>query len=235
MLRPYAVACLAGIAALQETPPQIEPPLDIDCREHLARLGLYEFFDCPSIEVEQRETNVPIQQITDRPGSIPYDAAEVWAERMGGTAAKGAMGEHLDEVVCNALVHAASPVGCIMAGQAFPNVGLVEVAILDLGQTIRRALAKNPAYRSIYSDNEAIELATQETVTGIPPGEADVWGQPHSGAGLYELRDFCESGGGVFSIVSGYCIASYGVGGPIFSQFHGGFRGTLVNVCFFTG
>ena len=139
---------------------------------------------------------------------------------------------HLDEVILNSLTHAESPVGCVVCGQAFPQREIVEVAVIDLGQTIRGHLS-NLARYATYNDERAILAAVQEGVTGTVG--LNRFDEPNSGVGLFELVNYCERGGGELAILSGRSFVTFGYGEqPLTHRFRGGFPGTLVNVRFMT-
>jgi len=58
-------------------------------------------------------------------------------------------------------------------------------------------------------------------------------GDPNSGVGLYELREYCESGNGELSIASGEDMVIFGRDSePVERAFAGGFPGCLVSVKF---
>ncbi|MBL8764748.1 MAG: hypothetical protein JNM07_10815 [Phycisphaerae bacterium] len=142
------------------------------------------------------------------------------------------LANHLDEVLLNALTHADSPIGAMAVGQAFPRERALEIAILDLGQTIRAHLCGNPKNASVATDSEAIIRATEEGISGTVG--TNRWGDPNSGVGLFELRRYCEGGGGELSILSGSNWVCFSAGKPPQADlFRGFFAGSLVNIRFF--
>ena len=119
-----------------------------------------------------------------------------------------------------------------MVGQAFPTKHTVEIAVLDLGQTIRGHLTSNPEHEGITTDQEAILLATEEGVTGTVFHNR--WGEVNSGVGLFELRTYCESGGGRMALLSGGSYLTFGSeNSAAVHRFNGHFTGCLVNIQFF--
>jgi len=77
----------------------------------------------------------------------------------------------------NVLDHAKSPVGAMVAAQAYNRSGL-EVAVVDLGLGIPTTLRSRPEYRTL-TDVEAVEKALQDRVTST--------GEEGRGAGLAEI------------------------------------------------
>jgi hypothetical protein len=234
-LKPYSVACLAAIGAKMGGGIPLVWPTDPPCRDHLIRLGFHNWFVVDEVPVvEQRETNVPIRQLVNTPGTFSDEAMTVWEQELGGLPGgmRQIFANHLDEMIYNALGHSRSCVGCFVVGQAFPLDGFVDVSILDLGITILGHLRQNPPYAHIGDDSEAIKRSFEEGVTGTPVGSTNLLGQPNSGVGLTELVSFCDSGGGVISVVSGNnCVCRSRNGESVFPIKHR-FEGTLVNIRF---
>lgn len=230
MLRPYAVACLAAMGAAAGRQARLVLPTDTRCREHLIRMGLPSWFSGHSEEHVGRATNIVVEQVQDRSESdFAGRVIEVLTEELGLSVGLASdLANHLDEVVLNALTHSDSTIGCVVAGQAFPQTRQVEIAIVDFGQTIRGHLSGNARYGSIVDDNTAIESATREGVTGTVG--TNRWGEPNSGVGLYELRRFCEGPGhGELTIASGNAYLCFRGEPPCRFRLYARFGGTLVN------
>lgn len=238
--KPYALACLCGLGELGRRsgrPVQVIRPTDAKLNGHLARIGFPAFFATDWEQQEARDTNLCVTLVQWPPASQGERVIEVLAPRCDlppGVFPQMVAG--IDEVILNALTHADSPIDCIVAGQAFPGTDKVEVAVLDLGQTIRGHLAQNPAYADLPSDLAAIQLAVQDGVTGTPPGQRNWRGDPNSGAGLANLKDYCEVGGGELTVLSGSHWMTYRPDqGPVTGRIRTRFHGCLVNIRYFTG
>lgn len=237
-LKPYAIACLCGLAELAKNAGssiQVIPPTNEGCYQHLSRLGLPTFFEGDWHTSLPRDSNICIHRVGWPPGNEGERIVEVLAPRTN--LAPGIfprMVEGLDEIILNALTHAASPVDCIVAGQAFPTTGKVELAVLDLGQTIKLHLTSNPKYMNVQDDESAILKALEEGVTGTPAGHRNSRGEQNSGAGLAFLREYCETGAGELTILSGNrwitCSESQS---PVIGHFQGHFTGCLVNIRYY--
>ena len=239
-LKPYSLACLCGLGELgkhNNRPIQAIQPEDEECANHLARLGVPDFFECNWKTQVQRDSNLPVRRVTWPPHNAAREIIELLVSVTDlPPGIFPTMVESLDEVIRNALTHAVSPVDCLVAGQAFPGTDKVEVAVLDLGQTIRGHLTKNPEFVSIDTDEQAILKAMEDGVTGTLDGHKNIHDEDNSGAGLAELRTYCESGGGEVSILSGTkWITCRPEDKPVSGDLWSGFRGCLVNIRFFTG
>ena len=238
-LKPYSLACLCALGKLGKLngrPIEIVKPRDRECAEHLSRLGVPLFFDCDWAESGQRDSNLSIRSVSWPPGNDAGEIVEFLAPRADlSPGVFPSMVENLDEVLLNALTHAVSPIDCLVAGQAFPRTSKVEIAVVDLGQTIRGHLTKNPDHADINSDQDAISKALEDEVTGTPRGQKNRRGEENSGSGLTELRRYCESGGGELTVLSGeHWITCRTDQEPVIGTLHGGFRGCMVNIRYFT-
>ena len=236
LVRPCGLACLYALGERTERRLTVIPPVDAECRRHLSRMGFFKAFQTPGLIAPEpaRGSNIVIERLDSKPGDFADRAIGVLTSQMNLSAGVApTLATHLDEIVLNALTHARSPIGCIVCGQGFPKRGVVELAIVDLGQSIPIHLKKNPAVPRQGTDARAIEYATVEGVTGTVG--ANVWGEPNSGVGLSELRAYCDSGRAEMAILSGYGMVAFAAGSsPISRRFHSRFRGCLVNVRFFT-
>lgn len=234
LIRPCGIACLCAAAARVNRAVQLVTPEDPACRDHLARMGVFDWFNAqgPAPGAVLRATNIVVQQLVEGPGDFSTETIRVLTNLM--PAAAGTLprlADHLDEVILNALTHGDWPAGCVVAGQGFPARGWVEVAIADLGLGIPSHLRRNPAHAGVGPDGDAIVLATGEGITGTVG--LNRWGQPNTGVGLFELREHCRRGGGEMGIVSGGALVGFGTDDPQIRRFYGGFQGSLVNVRFF--
>lgn len=236
---PYALAAVTALGILAEGKAQLVLPSTYAARDFVVRSGVLSFFQCSdATDLAQSPRIVPVRQLQSVSATFADEISRAWESEFGGMPAglRPLLAGHLDEVMLNALSHAESPIGCVVAAQVYPNRQRVELAVLDLGQSIRGHLTKSRSHATILRDDEAIVRATEEGVSGTPEGQLNRLGDPNSGVGLYELRRYCESGGGELTIVSGTAMVTLGRGAsPVIAPFAGGFPGCLVNVVFHVG
>lgn len=235
MVRPYALACLAALGASTSCVTTLVLPQNDACRDHLVRMGLPQWFANGDIGFQSpRETNVVIKQLQDRPLSTADEIVDTLLLHHGVSSGEAPiLKNHIDELLLNALTHAESPIGCIVAGQVFPTTQWMEIAVVDFGQTIRRHLIQNPKHAQTPSDEAAIRLAVMEYVTGTVG--KNKWNEANSGSGLTLLREYCEQGHAEMAILSGTALITFSQEAPDHRVFHGGFGGTLINVRFMLG
>ena len=101
----------------------------------------------------------------------------------------------LDEVCENVLHHAGTGLGGFAAAQALTSKPVMEIAIADLGIGIRASLAKNPDYRDVASDVDAIATAMRPRVSSTP--------DRNSGIGLFVTSLLLTMNGGELLVRSG--------------------------------
>jgi hypothetical protein len=95
----------------------------------------------------------------------------------------------------NAVHHAASPFGALVAAQSYKRTGL-ELAVVDIGDGIPATLARNPKFAGL-SDIQAVERALEDHVSCVR--------EPGRGAGLWEfVRDVSRGGNATLGIASGH-------------------------------
>lgn len=231
-MKPYVVALTAAVCKKLGTDSLLQlGPDDDTVLGHLTRLGFQEAIGVKSLSCKQRDTNIPLEILTDRPSeAFSWAVAEKLIDEFPGGISAGLKQEianGIDEMILNALTHSDSSIGCVVVGQAFPKRRIIEATILDLGITIRGHL-KNK-FPELTTDEAAIRRAMEEGITGTIG--LNRFGEPNGGAGLFHLREFIEDTGSELAILSGSSVVCLGQEGsqPLWGQ---GFPGTLVNVRF---
>ena len=146
-VKPYSIAILVAIVHRLRAPNfSVTWPMDSDARDHLARLRLADALGVAGgPAASERLTNLPIESVSGPPTEeFSYKAAKLLQDELGAELPANVF-PHIEdsiwEIVMNAASHSESDVGCVVAGQAFPRARNLEVAIVDLGVTIRGHLA----------------------------------------------------------------------------------------------
>ena len=125
------------------------------------------------------------------------------------------------EIMYNVAAHAKSPVGGFVVGQVYPKINVMRICFVDVGVGIRCSLARNPEYVSLKSDEEAVLLAIEESVTSLP--------SKHSGLGLSEVAEFVKENEGLMTIISHKAYVEVGHRNSS-RELDVGFPGTIVNL-----
>ncbi|MGP1345347.1 MAG: hypothetical protein ACTS3F_01590 [Phycisphaerales bacterium] len=240
-LKPYSLAAIAASALLSRRrfgDFKLVLPSDTECTAFLDSFGFSSLLGHCETHAP-RSTSVPIQQLQQPNGEFASKVIEKWLEEAEYDAPAGVaplLQNHLDEVLYNVFQHSNSEIGCVVAGQAFPKAGFIDISIVDLGISIPQHL-KNANIGNGCTDSKLILMATEEGVTGTQPGRKNLLGQDNSGSGLAQLRSFSEQGHAEMAIISGRSAVHFRkvIGPNSLPHTHtvfGGFPGCLVNLRF---
>jgi hypothetical protein len=110
---------------------------------------------------------------------------------------EGAVRYSLVELLRNVVQHAHSSIGGVAMAQYYPNTGLVELVVADMGVGIKATLQSN--YPEIDDDFKALKFATQPHVSGTFSPGAYAQMKENAGLGLFFIKQIITlSGGGLF-------------------------------------
>lgn len=150
-------------------------------------------------EHQQKSRRFLLRRIIN-PNDMVTQVAE-WAEMVrGGTTASRAdvalWETQISEVAANTFQHAKAPDGVLIAGEAFPQRGYVQLAAIDFGRTIP-ACIESEARRQNRSldDGDLLAFATEENVTSACVMQ-------NQGSGLPSLVQMVKQNGGSLQILS---------------------------------
>ena len=174
-------------------------PTDKKVEQYLERVNFYRVLNAPEILRFNRNDAsgrfVELTQLTsvkDCQG-IAKKVEEVFAQQMTlADETKNALDFVVDELAENVFHHAKSAVGGFLCCQAYPYS--LEVAIVDLGRGIEKALADNPAISATVEQKGALRAALEPKVTGRP--------KRNTGMGLFWTSKLIEGNGGELGIQS---------------------------------
>ncbi len=128
------------------------------------------------------------------------------------------------ELYCNAFEHSQSPVGVFSCGQHYPNLGVLQLTVVDFGIGIAnnvRSLPQNANMSASTALEWAFQAGTTTTVNGISRG-----------LGLNLLQEFIRQNHGELMIFSNDGWAILDDNGIRFQNNRTSFSGTLVNIVF---
>jgi hypothetical protein len=124
LARPYTLCAIAALGCLAQRRAILRLPAAHDARDYVVRGGLLEFFDCPeSAELASSRRVVPVRQLEVVSPSFADEITRAWESEFGDMPAglRSRLADHLDEIVRNALSHAESPIGCVVAATVYPR------------------------------------------------------------------------------------------------------------------
>ncbi|WP_372717334.1 hypothetical protein [Novipirellula sp.] len=150
-------------------------------------------------EHQQKARRFLLRRITN-PNEMVKQVAQ-WAEmvRRGTDASRGdvALWEtQISEVAANTFQHARAPDGVLVAGEAFPHRGFVQLAAIDFGRTIPDCIEAEAKRRNrVLHDGDLLAFATEENVTSACVKQ-------NQGSGLPSLVGMVKENGGSLQIMS---------------------------------
>lgn len=112
----------------------------------------------------------------------------------------GAVQYSLIELLRNVVQHSGSQGGGVAMAQYYPNTGLVELCIADMGLGIKSTI--NRAYPEIDSSLKAIKLATLPHVSGTFAASGYTAMHDNAGLGLFFIKQIASLSGGSFFLGS---------------------------------
>lgn len=118
---------------------------------------------------------------------------------------EGALKYSLVELLRNVVQHSRSRIGGLVSAMYFPNNGLVDVVVADIGCGLRSSL--QGAYREINSDQKAVRFALMPHVSGTFNSGAYHNMRDNAGLGLFFIREIASRAGGGFFLGSGNMLA----------------------------
>jgi anti-sigma regulatory factor (Ser/Thr protein kinase) len=200
-------------------------------QEHLEQLDVVEVLSGMPTEGLDRlreRGSRPCQVV--RPGDDPGEVALGLTEAMREVCstdgpASNATWFALNEIAQNVIDHSDALGGGVAVAEVTSGGREFEVAMADHGIGVRQSLARNPIYRELSSDLDALRTALQAGVTALP--------EKPGGFGLFVTQVLLRQNGGGMMMRSG--DAHLDTGSPPEGSFgHALMRGTLVSLRFRT-
>lgn len=170
---------------------------------YLFRTGFAELFgeSASAVSILKNDRTTRLTRIT-RSDEIAGFAADVMRLlQIDDPEMEGAVRYSLIELLRNVVQHAHSPIGGIAMAQYYPNTGLVELVVADMGVGIKATL--QPNYPEIDDDFKALKFATQPHVSGTFSPNAYAQMRENAGLGLFFIKQIATLSGGGFFLASG--------------------------------
>ncbi len=143
----------------------------------------------------------PLVQIKNSK-DVPAFAASVTALlRIEEPELEGAVRYSIVELLRNIVQHSRSPVGGLAMAQYYPNTGIVELAVADVGIGILQAL--QPRYGELTDDLNALKFALLPHVSGTFGQGAYGSMQNNAGLGLFFIKEITTRTSAGFFLASG--------------------------------
>lgn len=126
LCRPYTLAAIAALGCLAGGTARLVLPVAQDVRKYVVRSGLPQFFVSPDNEDDAPASSariVPVRQLQSVSPTFADEVVRAWELEFQSLppGLRSRFADHIDEVVRNALSHADSAIGCIVAATVYPQ------------------------------------------------------------------------------------------------------------------
>lgn len=215
---PAAMACIKALLAREQRamPPDACFPVEHKSQDAVRYLERMDFFTsdlrwCVSPEPATRHSPegrfLPIRNLHQLPETDAASHEMVRCLTIPDRSASTALQYTLSELVDNALQHSASSTGAFVTAQKYEKHGRVHLLIADTGIGIRRHLQKNPRFRQITTDVEAVNMALTPFVTGsYRASDDDILEYDNQGLGLSVSDEIANRSGGALYLWTGKAL-----------------------------
>ncbi|AQR65977.1 hypothetical protein BXU06_13610 [Aquaspirillum sp. LM1] len=169
---------------------------------YLVETGFLEIINKkPNLEnVEQSNRTVKLTRIKSS-AEIPAFAAKVMEIlHIEDEELEGAVKYSLIELLRNIVQHSGSSVGGIAMAQYYPNSGLVNICVADMGVGLKDSLTE--AYPELNTDLQALKLATMPHVSRTFGPETYSTMRDNAGLGLFFIKQIASLANGSFFLGS---------------------------------
>ncbi len=217
---PGAMACIKALLAQQQRvlPPDVCFPVQHQFQDAVRYLERMDFFTndirwCMSPEGSNFIRHPPegrfmpmrnLHRLSETDGT---SREMVRCLTMGDPASGSTLQYVLSELIDNALQHSDSSTGAFVTAQKYDKLGKVHLLIVDTGIGIRGHLRKNPRYRQITDDINAIKTALTPFVTGsYLANPDDLLEYDNQGLGLSVSDQIAKRSGGELYLWTGTAL-----------------------------
>ena len=205
-IAPYAVTLFAAyilwLRKVKRVHVKVNANKNSVAGDFLAKTGLFEILGQESIVVNSNNADrtVKLTRIETSAEIPKFSSAVMDILQIEDEELAGAVQYSLIELLRNVVQHSGSQGGGVAMAQYYPNTGLVELCIADMGLGIKSTI--NRAYPEIDNSLKAIKLATLPHVSGTfgPSGYTAM--HDNAGLGLFFIKQIASLSGGSFFLGS---------------------------------
>jgi len=177
---------------------------------YLIRTGFCDLLEVPyqqeQIDAHIADKTAKLKLISNSSEIYPAVQELMRLLEIGDTEIEGAIRYVLIELLRNVVQHSQSSIGGICMGQYYPNTGLVELVVADIGVGIQKTL--HSKYPEIDNDLKAIKFAPQPHISGTFPKAAYSSMSENAGLGLFFIKEIVTRSGGGFFLGSGSALVN---------------------------
>lgn len=207
---PWAAALFAAYALWLKEVRNKDVELRYDSSTYVGRflekIGLPQLLGQPVAQQEWNDTKVfPLTRVTESKQISHVTSSLMDLLRIDDEEVEAAVKYSLVELLRNVVQHSRSRIGGLVSAVYFPNTGLVDVVVADIGCGLRASLRE--AYREINSDHKAVRFALLPHVSGTFQSGAYQNMRDNAGLGLFFIKEIASRAGGGFFLGSGDMLA----------------------------
>lgn len=168
----------------------------------LVQSGFFEVLGehLPEIVEERPDRTVKLSRISSSSEIAPFASRVMEILQIEDEELAGAVQYSLIELLRNVVQHSGSHGGGVAMAQYYPNTGLVELCVADMGVGVKATI--NEAYPEIDSSLKAIKLATLPHVSRTFGPSVYTAMRDNAGLGLFFIKQIASLSGGSFFLGS---------------------------------
>lgn len=205
-LAPYAVtlfaAYLTWLKKVKKRAVRIHANRNSVAGNYLVETGFFELFgEKPAPDaVERPDRTVKLTRITTSAEIPSFATKAMEILRIEDEELEGAVKYSLIELLRNVVQHSGSRIGGIAMAQYYPNSGLVNLCVADIGVGVKVSLTE--AYPELETDLQALKLATLPHVSRTFGPATYTAMRDNAGLGLFFIKQIASLAAGSFFLGS---------------------------------
>ncbi len=205
-LAPYAVTLFAAyllwLKQVKRKSIRVHAARSSVAGNYLVETGFFEILGvqpAPDI-IERPDRTVKLTRIAASSEIAPFAVKVMEILRIEDDELEGAVKYSLIELLRNVVQHSGSSAGGIAMAQYYPNTGLVNLCVADMGIGIKATL--NEAYPELDTNLQALKLATLPHVSRTFGPSTYTAMRDNAGLGLFFIKQIASLSGGSFFLGS---------------------------------
>ena len=205
-LAPYAVTLFAAyllwLKQVKRKSIRVHAARSSVAGNYLVETGFFEILgEKPDPDIIERpDRTVKLTRIVASSEIAPFAVKVMEILRIEDEELEGAVKYSLIELLRNVVQHSGSSAGGIAMAQYYPNTGLVNLCVADMGVGIKTTL--NEAYPELDTNLQALKLATLPHVSRTFGPSTYTAMRDNAGLGLFFIKQIASLSGGSFFLGS---------------------------------
>lgn len=205
-IAPYAATLFAAYILWLRTTRRAHVRLNVSTNSvagaFLVQSGFFEILGENQVEIveERPDRTVKLNRISSSSEIAPFASRVMDILKIEDEELAGAVQYSLIELLRNVVQHSGSQGGGVAMAQYYPNTGLVELCVADMGVGVKATI--NEAYPEIDNNLKAIKLAILPHVSRTFGPSVYTAMRDNAGLGLFFIKQIASLSGGSFFLGS---------------------------------